>query len=102
MKRLPWLSLASACSLRLTPLAAPALISLILIGAPAAQAAGTAVISGSISNSATHNTLEGAAVGVPALNLSVLTDNTGRYTLSGLPDGMHEIVVTYIGLDPVR
>ncbi len=65
---------------------------------PAAGAsAGT--ITGSISNAATRNLLEGARVEVPALGFSELTDNTGRYVLTGVPAGTHEISVSYIGLD---
>ena len=64
----------------------------------AAQSAGT--ITGSISNSATRNLLEGAKVKVTALGLSALTDNTGRYVFTGVPAGTHELSVSYIGLDP--
>ena len=64
----------------------------------AAQSAGT--ITGSISNSATRNLLEGAKVEVTALGLSALTDNTGRYVFTGVPAGTHELSVSYIGLDP--
>ncbi|MFM7750635.1 MAG: TonB-dependent receptor, partial [Opitutaceae bacterium] len=39
---------------------------------------------------------------VPALGVEVLTDATGLYVLSNLPAGSHELVVSYIGLDPVR
>ncbi len=70
--------------------------------APSAHAAETGAIAGSVSNSATHNTLEGAVVAVPALKISTLTDSSGRYILTGLPSGTHEIVVTYLGLDPMR
>ena len=69
---------------------------------PAARAAETGVIAGSVSNSATRNQLEGAVVAVPSLSISTLTDNSGRYTLPNIPTGTHEIVVTYIGLDPMR
>jgi TonB-dependent receptor len=65
-------------------------------GNPAA--AGT--ITGSISNAATRNLLEGARVEVAALGLRALTDNTGRYVLTGVPAGTHEITRSYIGLDP--
>jgi TonB-dependent receptor len=102
MKRSLWTSFVCACLRRLTIPAAPCAVAGLLFALPAAHAADTAVISGSVSNSATRNTLEGVAVGIPALNRSTLTDNAGRYIFSGLPDGVHEIVVTYIGLDPVR
>ncbi len=66
------------------------------------RAAEAGVISGAVSNSATGNMLEGAAVELPQLGLRILTNNAGRYTLSGVPAGTHEVVVTYIGLDPMR
>lgn len=59
-------------------------------------------ITGTVSNLATRNLLEGAKVEVVGLSLGTLTDNTGRYVLSGVPAGSHEIVVSYIGLDPSR
>ncbi len=67
-----------------------------------AAAAGSGTIAGTVSNAATGNLLEGARVAVPALGVETLTDNTGLYVLSNLPAGSHELVVTYIGLDPVR
>jgi len=77
-------------------------VATVLLSEPAARAAETGVISGSVSNSATGNMLEGARVELPQLGVRVLTDNSGRYTLSGVPAGTHEMVVTYIGLDSVR
>jgi TonB-dependent receptor len=59
-------------------------------------------ITGNVSNAGTSNLLEGARIEIPALGRSALTDNTGRYVMSGVPAGTHELVATYIGLDPVR
>ena len=69
---------------------------------PLAHAADAGVIAGTVSNAATGNLLEGARVQVPALGRTALADETGRYVLSGLPAGTHELVVTYIGLDSAR
>lgn len=69
------------------------------LSASVALAADTGVITGSVSNAQTRNTLEGARVELPKLGLSVLTGNDGRFTFNGVPAGAHEIVVTYIGLD---
>jgi len=78
-------------------------LALILVSFAFAQPApGTGTISGSISNTATGNLLEGAKVELPQLGLNALTDNTGRFVLSGVPAGTHELVATYIGLDPSR
>ncbi|MGH7945075.1 MAG: TonB-dependent receptor [Opitutaceae bacterium] len=66
----------------------------------AADTSGT--ISGTVSNAATGNLLEGAKISLPQLNLNTFTDNTGRYVMTGVPAGTHELVATYLGLDPVR
>ncbi len=70
--------------------------------ASALPAADAGNLSGSVSNTATGNMLEGAKVELPALGLRMLTDNTGSYVLTNVPPGTHEVVVTYIGLDPMR
>jgi len=84
---------------------APALalaLAHVTFAADASSGAGSSggIVSGSVSNSATSNLLEGARVEAPALGISALTDNTGRYVLTGVPPGTHEIAVSYIGLDP--
>lgn len=59
-------------------------------------------LSGSVSNTATKNMLEGARIEIPKLGIAVLTDGTGRYVFNNVPSGTHEVVATYIGLDPIR
>jgi len=66
------------------------------------QAAETGALTGSVSNAATGNLLEGARVELPALGVTTLVDQTGRYAFAALPPGTHEVVVSYLGLDPVR
>lgn len=78
------------------------LCALMLTRSFAADYAGTGTITGSVSNAATRNLLEGAKIEVPALGRTVLTDNTGRFVLSSVPVGNVELVVTYLGLDPKR
>ncbi len=68
---------------------------------PAAEAQGGTVL-GAVSNAVTRNLLEGARVEIPALGLSTLTDATGQYRLTAVPAGTHEVVASYIGLDPLR
>jgi TonB-dependent receptor len=81
----------------------PALIlSVCLVALSALRAADTATLSGTVSNVATGNLLEGARVEIPALRLAALSDETGRYVFSALPAGTHEVVVSYLGLDPAR
>ena len=65
----------------------------------ASVAADGASISGTVNNSATGNLLPGARVEIQALGLSALADNTGRYVLSDVPAGTHELVASYTGLD---
>ena len=60
------------------------------------------MFTGSASNSATGNLLEGARVEFVALGLIALTDNTGRFLFTVVPAGTHEVAVYYLGLDPVR
>ncbi|HVU36004.1 MAG TPA: TonB-dependent receptor [Opitutaceae bacterium] len=77
-------------------LACPFLLALFVVSL---QAANTGLLTGSVSNSATGNMLEGAKVDVPALGRSVLTDDTGRYVMPDLPAGTYEVVASYVGLD---
>jgi len=60
----------------------------------------TGIVTGSVSNAGTGDRLEGARVSLPKLGLTVLTDNTGRFVLTGVPVGAHELLANYTGLDP--
>ena len=71
-----------------------------LRAAAAVSDAGRGAISGTVSNAGTGNLLEGAKVELPRLGLTALTDNTGRFVLSEVPAGSHEIFASYSGLDP--
>ncbi len=62
----------------------------------------TSVVTGTVSNAATRNLLEGAKIEAPKLGRAVLTDNTGRFVLAGVPAGPLEIVASYLGLDVQR
>lgn len=70
-------------------------------GRAAEPVAAAGVITGTVTNKATGNGLIGARVTIPALNVSALVDDTGRYLLH-VPPGTHELVVTYTGLDTER
>ena len=63
---------------------------------------GAATLSGLVSSAKTGNMLEGAVIRIPALNRETLTDDGGRFTLTGLPAGPVELVVSYIGLADER
>lgn len=67
-----------------------------------ARAADAGSVTGTVSNTTTGNLLEGVRIELPRLGLTALTDNTGRFVLAGVPAGTHELLATYIGLDPVR
>jgi iron complex outermembrane recepter protein len=62
----------------------------------------TGALIGTVANSATGNLLAGARVEIPALRLETLTNSSGRYSLSGVPAGQHEIHVHYTGLDTIQ
>jgi iron complex outermembrane recepter protein len=67
-----------------------------------AQPASTGIISGIVTNAQTGDGLEGARVELPRLGLFALVDTTGRFVLTGVPAGNHEIVASYTGLDPLK
>ncbi len=85
-----------------------ALFALLCVGAIQPSASGavaetaSGIVVGNISNAGTGNLLEGARVELPQLGLTALTDNTGRFVLSNVPAGTHELVASYTGLDPQR
>ena len=78
--------------------------SLFLLAAAgtAALAQATGSISGSITSSATRNGLQGALVSIAGKNISGFTDSSGAFTLSGVPAGTHELVVSYSGFTDAR
>ncbi len=94
MPRLPLLARAKLCAL----LCLPALA----LDLPHLVAAEVGSITGTVNNVATGNNLEGARIEIKSLGLFDLTDGSGRYTLTHVPAGPHEVLVTYIGLDSIR
>jgi iron complex outermembrane receptor protein len=94
--------LALVCIRRMLAVPIAAIGLVLALSGPFLRAAEAGSISGSVSNTATGNLLEGAKVEISGLGLSALTDNTGRYVLSNVPAGTHDLVVSYIGLDPAR
>lgn len=59
----------------------------------------SAGITGTVSNTATGQYLEGAEVTVSPGNMSVLTTRTGSYALPNLAPGRYSVTATYSGLD---
>jgi iron complex outermembrane receptor protein len=91
--RLPLTCLSMVCTFSL-------LAASIRAGQPAEAGVGT--ITGSVTNRTTGNGLEGAKVEIAALGVSGLVDKTGRYVLTGVPAGPHEVGASYWGLEPAR
>ena len=63
--------------------------------AAAPRASGS--ITGTVSQAGSGDYLDGASVSIPALGLSTAADRTGRFTLSGVPVGTHDVVIRYVG-----
>jgi len=84
------------------PAALLLLAALLVSVLPMQAQSGSGRLTGTVSNAATGDLLEGVRVGVPALDRTALTDNTGRYLLGDLPAGTHAVVVSYTGLDSLR
>ncbi len=67
-----------------------------------AQATGTGVVSGRVSDSGSGRSLQGAVVRVAGTTIVDYTDQEGRYSLANVPTGTAAIEVEYIGLDLFR
>lgn len=63
------------------------------------QTAGTGVITGRVSDSGSGRSLQGAVVRAAGTTATDVTDQEGRFTLSGVPAGIASIEVEYVGLD---
>jgi uncharacterized BrkB/YihY/UPF0761 family membrane protein len=81
--RTPRFLQATRCQIAVRVVARGGAFALLLALAPALVAATAGgAISGSVSNAATGDLLEGVRVTLPASGVTVLTDNTGRFTIS--------------------
>jgi len=69
-------------------------------GTPAATAQGTGTISGSVSNIATGQFLEGAEVMLMPGGQTVLTARQGQFVIPNLAPGAYTLTARYSGLDP--
>lgn len=68
--------------------------------ATGAQAASTATISGRVIDRAAGLPLPGAFVAIEGTALGAVSDHDGHYRLSGIPTGLRDVNVTYIGYRP--
>ena len=57
---------------------------------------------GAVNSAETRNSLQGAVVTLPATGETALTDNAGRFVLTGVSAGTVELVVSYTGFDDFR
>ena len=71
--------------------------------APAtSMAKGSGTIIGTVRNAVTRKALEGAVAAIPQLEISILSDDSGRFVFASLPAGTYEVTVSYIGLDLLK
>ena len=69
------------------------------LSALAAESAATGSITGSVTSSGTRNALQGAMVSIPTLNRTVFTDEAGQFTVSNVPAGSVDVIISYTGFD---
>lgn len=74
-------------------------VALIAFCSPARAKSGTGTISGSVVDASTGKFLEGAEVSVEGTNLHATSAREGVYSISGVPAGPHNLVVSYPGLE---
>src|SRR5689334_192896 len=80
------------------------LAAIALIFATTVAAQGTAkmaTIKGAVLTDSTERPIAGATVAIEMLKLSATTDSLGRYSMSGIPAGVHMLSVRRIGFEPV-
>lgn len=73
------------------------LMALGLLSTAWAQNRGT--LTGTVTDAATGEVLLGANVRILAYRLGSVTDIDGRYTIPNVPEGTHEVLVTYLGYE---
>lgn len=74
-----------------------ALCVLLTIWPGAVPAQQRASVTGEVVAADTRAPMRGAQVEIPALNLSAITDERGRFLLNGVREGSHTLVVSYLG-----
>ena len=71
------------------------LLAVVVPAIAGAQATGTAVFAGTVVDS-TRRPLPNAEVSLPALSLTRMTDDSGKFRIPGIPAGTHRVVVRRI------
>ena len=77
-------------------------LAALAVSAAQAQSASTGSISGTVTSASTRNALQGATVSVPSLKLIEFTDSAGRFSITGVPAGVVDVVVSYSGFTEGR
>jgi TonB-dependent receptor len=72
-----------------------------LLLAIATPAAAQGVITGLVVDDSNGLAITGASVRIAALNREVFSDRTGRFVMTGVPAGAHEVTTRYIGYAPL-
>jgi len=73
------------------------LVACVLMVQPARAQGRGGVIEGRVLDARTGDPLPGATVFVEDSAVSAATDNTGAFRLTGVPPGMHTVLITYLG-----
>ncbi|MEL7101922.1 MAG: TonB-dependent receptor [Pseudomonadota bacterium] len=87
--------LSAARGLALGGLAAGSISALTVPAAAQSEEIGR--LDGVVTDAAQGTFLRGAAVEIPALNLTTETDSEGRFALRRVPAGTHEVTINYVG-----
>lgn len=59
----------------------------------------TGIVNGRVFNAATGAALPNARISVPGTSFQTLTDESGQFSLRGIPPGEAQLVVSYLGLE---
>jgi hypothetical protein len=62
----------------------------------------TAVLVGTVRDASTRRPISSATIDLPALRLSATTNDSGRFAISAIHPGKHEVVIRRVGFSPRR
>ncbi len=71
-----------------------------LVGDEAAEAAARGSLAGVVLDDDRH-AVTGAVIYIESLNLGAVSDSNGSFSLRGIPEGIYEVCVNYVGYEPV-
>ncbi|MSU24229.1 MAG: TonB-dependent receptor [Opitutus sp.] len=84
-----------------TPMSLFVLLAATSLAVSAADSA-TGSITGSVSSKGTHNALQGALVTIASINRTDFTDSAGHFSISAVPPGAYDVVISYSGFNEAR